>query len=157
MMNKKGVSPLIATFMLIILAIGLGVVVMNFGRAQIEIAAQCAVNIGLQVVQLNDKPQVCFDRAKSQLFFIVENGRQIPVESIKLRVIGQKEVLNQEIPESSMERLGTLLKYVPYDLVAYGEIRQVRFTPEVNLYDEKILCSEQAIAVEDIRECENEH
>lgn len=154
-MNKKGVSPLLATFMLIIVAIGLGVVVMNFGRAQIEVAAQCAVNIGLQVVQLNDKPQVCFDRAKSQLFFIVENGRQIPVESIKLRIIGEKQVLNEPVAESSIERLGTLLKNYPYDLAAYGEIRQVRFTPEVTLYDEKIVCTEQAIAVEDIRDCEN--
>ena len=154
-MNKKGISPLLATFMLIILAIGLGVVVMNFGRAQIEIAAQCAVDIGLQVVQLNDKPQVCFDRAKSQLSFIVENGRQIPVESLKLRVIGQKQVFNQDVPESSIERLGTLLKNVPFDLTAYGEIRQVRFTPEITLYDEKIVCTEQAIAIEDIRDCEN--
>ncbi|HLC19679.1 MAG TPA: hypothetical protein VJK72_02090 [Candidatus Nanoarchaeia archaeon] len=154
-MNKKGVSPLIATFMLIVLAIGLGVVVMNFGRAQIEIAAQCAVDIGLQITQLNDKPQVCFNRAKSELFFIVENGRQIPVESLKLRVIGEKAVLNQDVPESSMDRLGTLLKYIPYDIGTNGDVRQVRFTPEVTLYDEKILCSEQAIIIEDIRDCEN--
>ena len=154
-MNKKGVSPLIATSMLIVLAVGLGVVVMNFGRAQIEIAAQCAVDIGLQITQLNKKPQVCFAREKNELFFIAENGRQIPVESLKLRIIGQKSVLNQDVPESSMERLGTVLKYIPYDLAAYGEIRQVRFTPEVTLYDEKILCSEQAIIMEDIRDCEN--
>ena len=153
-MNKKGVQPLVATIMLIVLAVGLGVVVMNFGRAQIESAAQCAVDIGLKIVQLNEKPQLCFDRAKSQLFFIVENGQQLPVESLKLRVIGQKEVLNQDVPESTIERLGTALKYIPYDIAKFGDIRQVRLTPEVTLYDAKIVCTEQALAIEQVRDCD---
>ena len=154
MSSKKGVTPLLATLMLVVLAIGLGVIVMNFGRAQIEIAAQCAVDIGMNVVSLNEKPQLCIDRAKSQLFFIVENGRQLPIESLKLRVIGEKDVLNGDVPESQVDRLGTVLKYVPYDFVRFGEVRQVRLTPEITLYDQKIVCTEQSVSFETVRDCE---
>lgn len=154
MSSKKGIAPLVATVLLIVLAAGLGVVVLNFGRAQIEIAAQCAVNIGMKFVVLNNKPQVCFEREKSQVFFIVENGPQIPVEGILLRVIGQKEVLNQDVPDSEIEKVGTILKYIPYNLNEFGEVRQIRLTPKITLYDQEITCTEQSVELEEVRDCE---
>ena len=154
MASKKGMTPLLATLMLVVLAVGLGVVVMNFGRAQIEVAAQCAVDIGMNVVSLNGKPQLCIDRAKSQLFFIVENGRQLPIEALKIRIIGANDILNGDVPESSVDRLGTVLKYVPYDFAKFGDIRQVRLTPEITLYDQKIVCTEQSLSFETIRDCD---
>jgi hypothetical protein len=154
MKSKKGIAPLIATFLLVGLAIGLGILVMNFGRAQIEIAAQCAVDLGLQVVNLNDKPQACFDRVQQQIFFIVENGQQLPVEKLKLRVIGESDVLSQDIPDSRIDRLGTMLKNIPYNLGKFGEVRQIRLIPEIQLYDEIITCTEQALSFENVRDCE---
>jgi hypothetical protein len=155
MKSKKGIAPLVATLVLIILAAGLGVVVLNFGRAQIEIAAQCAVNIGMDFVVLNEKPQACFDRAKSQVFFIVENGPQIPVEGLLLRVIGQNEVLTQEVPDSEIEKVGTILKYIPYNANEFGDVRQIRLTPKITLYDQEITCTEQSVEMENVGDCEN--
>jgi hypothetical protein len=154
MKSKRGLSPLIATGLLIVLAIGLGIIVMNFGRAQIEVAAQCAVDIGLQFTELNAKQQVCLDRVKGQLFFIVENGQQIQVESMHLRAIGEEDVLSQTVDESKIEKLGTILKYVPYDIEELGTVRQIRLTPTISLYNEEITCSEQALIVENVRDCE---
>lgn len=153
-MDKRGISPLLATVMLIALALALGVVVLNFGRAQIEIAAQCAVDIGLKTVVLNDKEQMCFDRGTSQLFFIVENGPQIAVEGLRMRLIGSKAVFVQDLADSRIDKTDALLKYVPYDLGIYGEIRQVRLTPKIKLYEEEIACTEQAVIVESVRDCE---
>ena len=154
MKSKRGLSPLLATAGLIVVAIGLGVIVMNFGRAQIEIAAQCAVDIGLEFTQLNDQPQVWLDRDQNQLFFIVENGPQIPVEKMHLRAIGEKEVLSQDIEYSKIEKLGTILKYIPYNLAQLGEVRQLRLIPTVMLYGEEITCPEQAVVSEVVRDCE---
>ncbi len=154
MKSKRGLSPLLATGGLIVVAIGLGIIVMNFGRAQIEVAAQCAVDIGLKFTMLNDKPQVCLDRNKGQLFFIAENGKQIQVEKLHLRAIGEKEVLSLDVDDSKVEKIGTILKYVPYDVQRYGEVRQLRLIPSVLLYNEEITCPEQAIVSETMRDCE---
>ena len=91
-MNKRGVSPLIATILLLILAIGLGIIVMNWGRAQVEAASKCAVNIQLDVVKLNNIPEICQAGAGEQgyLHFIVENGVNIDVEALQIRIIGTK-------------------------------------------------------------------
>ena len=154
MKSKKGIAPLIATLVLILLAAGLGVVVLNFGRAQIEIAAQCAVNIGMKFVVLNEKPQACFDQAKNQLFFIVENGAQIPVEGLLLRVIGANQILTRDVPDSEIDKVGTILKYIPYNRAEFGDVRQIRLTPKITLYDQEITCTEQSVEVEDVRDCE---
>ena len=153
-MNKRGIAPLLATVLLIFLATGIGVVVMNVGRAQIEEAAQCAVDVQLKIVALNEKEQICFDRQNNQIFFIAETGPQIDIDGLRMRVIGQDAILVQGIEESRIERSGTLLKYVQYDLNRYGEIRQVRLIPVITLYEEEITCPEQALILEDIRDCE---
>ena len=152
--SKKGIIPLVATLLLIALAVILGAVVLNFSQAQLEVTARCSVDIGLKMVNLNNKPQVCFDRATNQLFAIVENGPQLPIVGLRLRIIGEKEIFVQDIPESGMDKDGVLLKYVAYDPNSYGEIKQVRFTPKVSLYDEEVVCSEQALTLEPIRDCE---
>jgi uncharacterized membrane protein YwzB len=154
MLGKRGIAPLLATVLLIVLAVGLGVVVMNFGRAQIEIAAQCSVDIGLDSVELNGKEQVCFDRDNNRLFFIVENGAQIDIESLRLRVIGEQAILAQDVDSSFIAKENSLLKYVGYDTSKYGEARQIRLTPRVTLYDEVITCKEQSVEFEEIRDCE---
>jgi len=153
-MNKRGIAPLLATVLLIFLATGVGVVVMNVGRAQIEEAAQCAVDVQLQIVELNEKEQICFDRQNNQIFFIAETGPQIDIDGLRMRVIGQDAILVQDVEDSRIERSGSLLKYTQYDLDRYGEIRQVRLTPIVTLYEEEITCPEQALILEDIRDCE---
>jgi len=155
MNGKRGIAPLLATALLIVLAIGLGVVVMNFGRAQIEVAAQCSVDIGLKAVALGGRQQLCLDRATDQLFFIVENGKHLPIESLRLRVIGEKAILAQDLESSRIDKEGTLLMYVPYPFAQYGQIRQVRLTPQVSLYDEVISCAEQALTIENVRDCES--
>ena len=153
-MNKRGIAPLLATILLIVLAVGLGVVVMNFGRAQIETSAKCPVNIGLKVVDLNQEQQLCFDKYQNQIYFIVENGPNIPLTGLRMRVIGTEAIFVRDLDNSAMEKAGSLLKYVPFGYQTYGEIKQVKLTPKVRLYDEEIICSEQSVVVENVRDCQ---
>lgn len=143
---------MLATVFLIILAVGLGVVVMNFGRAQIEDSAKCSVNIGLKLVELNSQKQVCLDKANNQIYFIVENGPNIDIEMSRLRVIGSEAVLVKDIRER-IEKLGTLMQYVDYNYTKYGEALQFKLTPRVSLYDQNEYCEEQSVVVENVREC----
>ena len=155
-MGKKGMSPLIATILLLVFAIGLGVIVMNWGRAQVEAASKCAIDIELDVVELNEIPELCFSGAGEDgvLHFIIENGPNIDIEELQLSVIGTKNVLNMRIDER-VEIGFSLLKDIPYNFNEFGEIRQVRIIPKINLYPEEdpILCPEQAIVLDNIRSC----
>ena len=155
-MNKKGISPLIATILLLLLAIGLGVVVMNWGRAQVEAASKCAINTGLKIVELNNIPEICYAGAgeKGYIHFIVENGPNIDVEALQVRVIGTEKIYNTEIKETI--KVGySLLKDIPYDFNRFGNIRQIKISPKIVLYpgEDPILCPEQAITIGEIRSC----
>jgi len=151
-MDKRGIAPLIATVLLIVLAIGLGVVVMNFGRAQIENSARCSVNIGFGLLSLNNQPQVCLDKADNQIYFVVENGGNIEIEGIRLRAIGSEAVLVTDLNDR-LEKLGTLMKYTNYEYSQYGDVSQFKLTPLVSLYGQKEYCNEQSIIIENVREC----
>ena len=155
-MNRKAVSPLIATILLLFFAIGLGVIVMNWGRAQVEAASKCAVDTGLTIVELNQIPEICYAGAgeKGYIHFIVENGPNIDVEKLQITVIGAKKIYNTEI-EDSIKKGNSLLKDIPYDFDKFGDIRQIKICPKVVLYpgEDSILCPEQAIVFENIRSC----
>ena len=132
-MNKKGISPLISTVILIFLAIGIGVVVMNWGRAQLEAGSKCAINTGMNIVKLNNIPQICHSGSGENGFikFIVENGANTDISAVQLRVIGSKDIFMLEVSGSSIEKGYTLQKVVPYNFDIFGKVKQVKLTPKI--------------------------
>jgi len=154
--SKKGVSPLIATILLLVLAVGLGLLVMNWGRAHVEAASKCAVNTGLSIVKLNNIPEICYagEGEDGYIHFIVENGPNVDIEALQLRIIGKKEIYNIGIKEK-IPKGHSLLKDIPYNFNEFGSIRQIKITPKIMLYpeEEPILCPEQALVTGEIRSC----
>ena len=157
MKSKKAISPLIATILLVILASALGVIAMSWGRAQLEEGSYCPVVIGLKFIELNQEAQICKAGSKSSgvITFLVENGANAAVHSLNFRVIGTKDIYTLELPESSIPKGYPLLKNIPYNYDLFGEIRQVKITPRVVLFpgEDPVLCPEQALIIEDIKEC----
>lgn len=145
---------MVATLLLIAFAVALGVVIMNFGRAQVELEAQCTINIGLKFSQIGGAEQFCLDRTKKQLFFVVENGVNIKVEGLVANIIGKKKALTYDLGDAKIEKAGTYMKYVPYDIEEIGELRQIKIVPKVNMYDEELICQEKAIILEKVRDCQ---
>ncbi|MBD3355224.1 hypothetical protein GF361_04535 [Candidatus Woesearchaeota archaeon] len=154
--SKKGISPLLATVILLVFAVGLGIVVMNWGRAHVEAASKCAVDTGLSIVNLNNIPEICYagKGEKGYVHFIVENGPSVDLEGLQLRIIGTKNVYNLEIKEN-IPKGNSLLKDIPYNFDGFGDIRQIKITPKIMLYPEEkpILCPEQALVTGEIRSC----
>ena len=156
MIGKRGVSPMVATFLLLALAIGLGVLVMNWGRASLEESARCSVEIGMNVIMLNQQPQVCVGGSGEHGYvtFILENGAIIDIEKLQIRAIGSKKIYTRDVPESDIERGNALQKTMPYNFDLFGEPKQIKFTPKIELFSgELISCPEQAIIIEEIRRC----
>lgn len=155
--SKKAMSPLMSTLILIVIAIGIGVIAMNWGRAQLEAGSKCAINTEMSFVELNNVPQICYSGSGENgiIKLIVENGVNTDITSLQLRVIGSNKLYMSELADSYIETGYTLMKIVPYNFKMFGDIKQVKVTPKITLYPEEgaILCPEQSLVIEDIKEC----
>jgi len=149
-MNKRGIAPLVATLLLLSFAVALGIVIMSFGRAQVELEAKCPINIGLKLSK--DSP-LCYDTSNKELKFNVENGVNINVEGLVVNVIGSQQAQSFELNNAKIDKAGTYAGKTEYDSSTSGEIRQVKITPKINLHDNEQVCTDKALVVEEIKAC----
>ena len=152
-MNKRGVAPLIATLLLISFAVSVGMVVMNFGRAQVELKAECPINIGLHLSMIGGEEQICYSEGKKELKFTVENGVNIKVTGLLVNIIGSEEAKTSELKDAQIDKAGTYIGKVSFDSSIFGQIKQVKLTPKVILYDVEEICVEKALVVENVKRC----
>jgi len=124
---------------------------MNFGRAQVEESAQCPVNIDLKLAQISGKEDICYDGSKIR--FTLENGVNTKVDGLLVNIVGTEKAESYDLSEAKMERAGSYVGKVDYDSATSGDIRQVKITPVLLLYDEQEICSESSLVVENIRKC----
>jgi flagellin-like protein len=152
-MNKRGIAPLVATLLLISFAVSLGVVIMNFGRAQVELEAQCAIDVGLRLAEIGGMEDICFDQAKNEIRFTIENGININVEGLIVNIIGTEKAETFELNNAKMGKAGNYLGKIKYNKANSGEVRQIKISPKVILYDEEQICIEKALIIEKINNC----
>src|SRR3989338_6318756 len=92
MFNKRGVSPLIATVLLISFAVALGSVVLNWGR-NLDISKpgdKCA-SISIKLLTV-DGFQVCYSNmgVDSHIKFIIENIGNFDADGLGIWITGEK-------------------------------------------------------------------
>ena len=152
-MDKRGVSPIVATILIISLAVGLGVGFMNIGKAYLQKEAQCPIAIGLTAAIINNEQQFCYNQDKKEVEFTVENGVNINVNGLILNIIGTNRADTFELNDAKISKAGAYVGRVPYDSEKDGNIRQIKISPKVVLYDEEQICSEKALLVEKVEDC----
>lgn len=150
--GTRGITPLMASVLLVSFAVAVAVVVMNVGRAQVEESANCAAEIGMQFVEISGEQDICYDAGKKQLRFTVQNGININTEGLIVNVIGEQQAETFELA-AFMGKAGTYVGTLPFDEAVGGSMRQVRITPKIAPVDEEVLCPEQALVVEKVRNC----
>jgi flagellin-like protein len=145
--KKRGVSPLIATILLIAFAVALGSVVMNWG-------------LNLQIGQPNDpcntaeitirdmsNGEVCYGGFGSNGYinFILDNTGKVDVTGLAIWIVGDKGTSLVELDALSF-KTGSLYtrndRDIKYDLATYGNIREVQFIPKINGQN---ICPKKAI------------
>ena len=89
--NKKAITPLMVTLLLVSFAVAVGVVVMNIGQAQVEEGAVCPVDIGFVFSSIGGKEQYCYDQTKQVFSFTVENGINANIEELLVNIIGEEK------------------------------------------------------------------
>lgn len=172
--NKKAVSPLIATVLLIAFAVALGAVVMNWGKGYIEgqtleaeekssAETMCSIDVDLELVKIGGEKKICYTSANStqnaSLDFMLENRGTIDIEGIALSVIGDIGAENILTLDSEKMTIGAIFskKNVIYHNTTVGnDLQQIIFKPYVDVKGTvgKTLCSKGSLVIEDIDACE---
>jgi flagellin-like protein len=143
--SKRGVSPLIATVLLIAFAVALGAVVMNWGRAQLDPGQQnqgSCPSVDIAIERIGERPNVCYSTSGDNLVsFLLRNNGNIAVTKFRITLISEQQdtynhVLNQNIEPGETNRMQ--LNH-PSN---FGKIQKIRITP-IHIADPNNPLSEQ--------------
>ncbi len=166
MKNKKAISPLIATVLLIAFAVALGAVVMNWGRSYVEETAQqsavtsdtrvaCAQQVNIEIVQTQGNPRVCYDEDDSQVDITIQNRGDIDIDGVTFNVLGTEgSGVNLEdesvIGRSNIERFT-----IDYDSSEHGDIEFVQIIPKIQISGSSVPveCSDYDLQWEEVLAC----
>ncbi|MBW2973678.1 hypothetical protein KY346_04760 [Candidatus Woesearchaeota archaeon] len=160
-MNKKGVSPLIATILLILFSIALGAVVMSWGEAYIEEKAEFVRGIqettagcdatSLNIIFVAGEPQIC-SMENNVMEAFLENGPSTELFDIQATVVGSEDAATKDslLSEPMMPSDARKIMFKHPDV---GEIRQIKLTPVIMQGRTLVPCPSKAIVVENINPC----
>jgi len=168
-MNKRAVSPLIATVLLIAFAVALGAIVMSWGKDYVEEtqdtvttkssqARICTLDTSIKVHKLGGKPSFCVTEptdpsAEKTITFILDNRGDV-IDDIKVAVIGDIDVYNNQsvlgatvdLDEATTKKI--TLKAPSTEKI--GSIEQVIITPKIQVEgaSEGIYCAQAQIELD---------
>lgn len=155
--SKRGVSPLIATILLIAFAVALGSVIMNWG---LNLSAQNSDD-PCQRIRLELKPignaEACYGNTGTQGYvnFILENTGTSDISGVSIWLTGQKKTelvdIVVSIPrKATFERTN---KETSFDFNAVGNINQIQFIPKVQTPERTSICTRQSIEPKTVTFC----
>lgn len=174
--SKRGISPLIATVLLIAFAVALGAVVMNWGKQYVEEQAadakmsgqakQLCTSTELIFETVSRMPQICYRGNTTNttgLDFTIRNIASHDILDMQLTVLGTDDVLEVNLKDdadlTSKFALGPnkILRARDFNITGIGGFTKAIFTPGIKVDGKKDpqLCSDNVLDVEitEIEEC----
>ncbi|NOZ80615.1 MAG: hypothetical protein GXP63_02985 [DPANN group archaeon] len=156
--SRRGVSPLIATVLLIAFAVALGAVVMNWGKTQIQdqiISEEECRLVKFTWFQRDGQDHICL--LDDKLTMTIQNGAQREIDRLKLIVDGSTDIyVNENIIDRAIGKAEPRRISVPYDSAAYGPPVSIRLVPILVKGDRTLVCPiEYALDKGNIPTCKN--
>ncbi len=158
-MNKEGLSPIIATFLLIAFAVSLGAVVMTYGSAYYEEsqkkstlnASLLCSEVNLEVHSTDGSDDVCI--AGSQIRYLLVNSGSESISAVQMWALGTK-IYVSELPDSSADPAYPIDGVVDYD-ISIGIPKQIKFIPKIVDKQSKktFVCFDKSVEIKAIRYC----
>ena len=159
-MNSRGLSPLVATVLLIAFSVALGAVVMSYGETYVEtqatfvnrgteVSSNVCDAVSLTVITVNNNVQAC---AKGTLIQVALDNGPVAIDAIQARVLGSAGVaLNPNILSNSLPAASALKTTFGYDPVCVP--LQLKFTPAVQTEAGLSFCSDKAVTIDNPSTC----
>ena len=156
--NKRGVSPIIATVLLISFAVALGTVVLNWGRSlDISDSGDICSGIGIKLRNLNNL-QACYIYSGNEAYinFIIDNIGNKDVDGLGIWITGESGTQLLDLNDLTI-KTGNLLDIkdnsVKYNLKTYGAIKNIQFFPKIKNIDSIELCARQSVKAVNLGIC----
>jgi len=175
LMNKKAISPLIATVLLIAFSIALGAIIMNWGKTYVEseiessreeyyAIRECDTDISIKIKEIESRPKLCYTYdgdTNLTIEFMIENTGPKTVEGIRVRAIGVNGHVNYTGPNFLIENTSISPGGILYNITTFNvpssfeDLAQVEFIPFLTPTGatEKTLCSKSTLEKSDIGTC----
>ncbi len=155
--SKKGVSPLIATILLIAFAVALGSVVLNWGlNLDLGKSPDKCRNVEIKVRNI-DGSEICFGGVgqNGYINFIIDNVGEKDISGIAIWIIGDKGTRLFDLDDILIKRSALFEKKdksITYDFTAYGNLKKVQFIPKIKS-DAIDICTKNSIEVTKLGAC----
>jgi flagellin-like protein len=168
--SKKGISPLVATVLLIAFAITIGALIMGWGQGLIEGSAEtakstsdreifCTVGTSLQVKVVAGEKKLCYrnvSNSQGRIDFMLENNGDKQVSGIRMVIVGETDE-NEVYDLDNLTIIGGGVKKgtQTYNMTVLGNVTQVEFIPKVISDSASVpeLCSNRRLQEDGIFEC----
>lgn len=160
--SKKGVSPLVATVLLILFSIALGAVVMSWGEAYIEDKAEfvrgaqetvagCDAAF-INIIKVGGELEICY-QGEDIIEVWIENGPTTELYDIHARIVGTESAATRESilaePLLPADARKVMFRHEPV-----GNLRQIKLTPIILRAGTLTPCMDKAITIEHIHPCQ---
>lgn len=159
--SRRGITPLVATILLVAFSVGLGALVMSWGEEYIEEKAEfvqgtAEVKSGcdaakIDIIKIGGQPQACIGPDTIQLW--IDNGPDIELYNIHARLAGTNGIdVKEEILSEPLLQSNAVKASVQYNK-AIVPILQIKLTPKIWTGRDVATCAQSAINVERIPSC----
>jgi flagellin-like protein len=143
-MTRKGISPLIATVLILGFTVALAAVIMIWGQSftkkmqeATETTAQKQITCSTDVMLEIKHAEVLGNRVK----LVIENGGSINIDKFNIRIYGTEGADSTET-SSGLEAYGIRTFEVPFDLLKTGmTIEEIEIFPTITINDESFVYS----------------
>jgi flagellin-like protein len=147
--NRRGISPLIATVLLIAFAVSIGTMIMSWGK-EVASVGDCS-ETRLEVQTISGKPLFCYDTLNNKINVMVKNVGSTNIDKLKMRVIAQDFSAEDRDVESSALKAGDIMtKNIDY--IRSGTFR-VELLPVITVGGKQVVCSDKNVFIDDIGSC----
>lgn len=156
MFNKKAISPLIATVLIVGMTIALASMVIIWGRNMVqttqeetELDAQskllCSQNVEVEI------KDICYD---NNLKIQIENKKQQEITGFNFRIKGSNsDQIAHEPPLTSLSPMFISIITIPHSQSIVGNIEEIEIIPKITLKDKHFFCPEKIISLSNIPTC----
>jgi flagellin-like protein len=156
--SKKGVSPLIATILLIAFAVALGSVVMNWGFSlNLGEADERCSKVNLRLKEINEF-KACYNGAGSEgnINFILYNTGTESVKGLTIWITGERDTKLVELDDLDIKKGVVFDKSddeIKYDFTKHGKAQKIHIIPKVKINSILEVCPAKAVKAEKVGFC----
>jgi flagellin-like protein len=150
MLKKRGMSPLIATVLLIAFAVSLAVIIMNLPVTDGGgLPSEGCDAVKIEVQEAFGQEIFCYDN--EQIRFIIRNTGEQTIDGLRFRTINEQlSSQEKEVTNSGMRKGESIERAVSY--AKTGRIH-VELIPRIVIDNEVEYCANKAIVIDALPDC----